>query len=60
MLADIKGPHLDFLGPQRPFTRLCLDLNYFSFYNPNLNPTHFPKHDSQSPNHQFSQRISYV
>jgi len=23
MLADIKGPHLDFLGgPQQPFTRL--------------------------------------
>jgi len=24
MLADIKGPHLDFFGgPQQPFTRLC-------------------------------------
>jgi len=22
MLADIKGPHLDFLGGQQPFTRL--------------------------------------
>jgi len=39
-----------------------LDLNYFSFSHPNPNPntTHLPKHESLSPNHQFSQRIWYV
>jgi len=39
-----------------------LELNYFSFSNPNLNPnlTHLPKHQTQSPNHHFSQRIWYV
>jgi len=41
---------------------LALDLNYSSFShpNPNLNPTHLPKHETLSPNHQFSQRIWYV
>jgi len=41
---------------------LVLDLNYFYFPHPNPspNPTHLPKHESPSPNHQFSQRISYV
>jgi len=34
---------------------LALDLNYFSFSNPN--PTHLPKHQTPSSNHQFSQRI---
>jgi len=38
---------------------LVFDLKYFSFshYDPNPNPTHLPKHESLSPNHQFSQRI---
>jgi len=35
-----------------------LDLNRFSFSNPN--PTHLPKHQTLSLNHQFSQRIWYV
>jgi len=41
---------------------LVLDLNYFSFPhpNPNPNPTHLLKHESPSPNNQFSQRIWYV
>jgi len=41
---------------------LVLNLNYFSFSNPNINPnpTHLPKHPTISPNHQFSQRISYA
>ena len=41
---------------------LILDFNYFSFYNCNINPnpTHLPKHQILSPNHQFSQRILYV
>jgi len=40
----------------------AFDLNYFSFSqpNPNPNPTHSPKHESLSPNHQFSQRIWYI
>jgi len=36
---------------------LILDLNCFSFSNPN--PKHLPKHQL-SPNHQFSQRTWYV
>jgi len=38
---------------------LVLDLNYFSLSNssPNPNPTDLPKHQTLSPNHQFSQRI---
>jgi len=29
MLADIKGPHLDFFGgPQQPFTRLWVQYTY--------------------------------
>ena len=41
---------------------LILDLNYFSFSNPNPNPkpTHLPKHQTLSPNHQFSQGIWFV
>jgi len=41
---------------------LVLDLNYFSFSNPdpNTNPTHLPKHQTLSPNHQCSQRFWYV
>jgi len=41
---------------------LVLDINYISFSNPkpNLNPTHLPKHQTQSLNHQFSQRIWHV
>ena len=41
---------------------LILDFNYFSFSNCNINPnpTHLPKHQILSPNHQFSQRILYV
>jgi len=41
---------------------LVLDVNYFSFPHPipNPNPTHLPKHESPSPNHEFSQRIWYV
>ena len=37
---------------------LVLDINCFSFPNPN--PTHLPKHQTISPNHQFAQRIWYV
>jgi len=38
---------------------LSLRFNYssFSHSNPNPNPTHLPKHETLSPNHQFSQRI---
>jgi len=36
-----------------------LDL-IFSNCNINPNPTHLSKHQTLSPNHQFSQRISYV
>jgi len=34
---------------------LVLDLNYFSFSypNPNLKPTHLPKHQTLSLNHPF-------
>jgi len=32
---------------------LVLDLNYFSFSNPNSNSTHLRKHQTLSPNHQF-------
>ena len=41
---------------------LILDFNYFSFSNCNTNPnpTHLPKHQTLSPNHQFSQRYLYV
>jgi len=39
---------------------LALDLNYFSFSKPNLNQTHLTRHQTLSPNHQFSQRIWYV
>jgi len=35
---------------------LVLDLNYFS----SPNPTHLPKHQTLSPNRQFSQCIWYV
>jgi len=35
-------------------------LNLFSNSNPNPNPTHLPKHQTLSTNHQFSQRIWYV
>jgi len=31
----------------------------FSHPNPKPNPTHLPKHESLSPNHQFSQHIWY-
>jgi len=39
-----------------------LDFNYFSFSNCNINPnpSHLPKHQTLSPNQQFSQRILYV
>ena len=38
---------------------IVLDFKYFSFSNPNGNPnqTHLPKHQTLSPNHQFSQHI---
>jgi len=36
---------------------LVLDLSYSSFSHPNPNPTHLPKHEALSPNHQLSQRI---
>jgi len=38
---------------------LVLDLIYFYFSNPNpkSNPTQLPKHQTLSPNHEFSQRI---
>jgi len=41
---------------------LILDFNYFSFSNCDINPnpTHLPKHQTLSPNHQCSQRIWYV
>jgi len=41
---------------------LILDFKYFSSSNCNIhpNPTHLPKHQVLSPNHQFSQRIWYV
>ena len=41
---------------------LILDFNYFSFSNCSMNPNpiHLPKHQSLSPNHQFSQHILYV
>ena len=41
---------------------LVLELNYFSFSYPNLNPnpTHLPKRQTLSPNHHFFQRIWYV
>jgi len=35
---------------------LVLDLNYFCFSN----PTHSPKHQTLSPNNQFSRRIWYA
>jgi len=37
-------------------------LTYFSFSNPNpnLNPTHSPKHEFLSPNNQFYHLICYV
>jgi len=41
-------------------SELDLDFNYFSFSNRNLNQTHLTKHQTLSPNHQFSQRIWYV
>jgi len=31
--------------------------NFFSNPNPNLTPTHLPKHQTLNPNYQFSQRI---
>jgi len=37
---------------------LVLDLNYYSFSNPNQ--THLPKHQTLSPNHQFFQRVWYA
>ena len=37
---------------------LVLHLNYIYFSN--TNPTNSPKHHTQSPNHQFCQRIRYV
>jgi len=39
-----------------------LDLNYFSFSNPNINPnpTLLPEHQTLNPNQQFYQRILYV
>jgi len=37
---------------------LVLDLKSFSLSHPN--PTHLPKQESPSPDHQFSQRILYV
>jgi len=40
--------------------RLSLQLFFFSNCNINPNPTHLPKHQTLSPNHQFSQRVSYV
>jgi len=41
---------------------LILDFSYVSFSNCNIkpNPTHLPKNQTLSPNHQFSQRILYV
>ena len=44
------------------FLDLFFYLNHFSFSHPNSNPnpTHLPKRESVSPNHQFSQRIRYV
>jgi len=39
---------------------LVLGLNCFSFSNPNPKPTHQPKHQTQSPKIQFSQRILHV
>jgi len=38
---------------------LILDFNYFSFSSCNINPNpiHLAKHQSLSPNHQFSHRI---
>ena len=39
-----------------------LDFNSFYFPNCNINPnpTHLPKHQPLSPNHQFYQRIWYI
>jgi len=37
---------------------LVLDLNYFSFSNPNQ--THLHKHQILTPNHQFLQRFLFV
>jgi len=37
---------------------LVLDLNYFP--SSSTNPTHLPKQQTLSPNHQFSQRIWHV
>jgi len=41
---------------------LVLDLIYFYFSNPNINPnpTHLSKHQTLSPNQQFSMRIWYA
>jgi len=41
---------------------LILDFNYFSFSNGNTNPNtpQLPRHQTLSPNHQFSQSILYV
>ena len=40
------------------FWTYIFSLKFFSFSHPN--PTHLPKHESLSPNHQFSQRFWYV
>ena len=58
---DVRYPQQATVGNnynQRKILDLVLDLNYFSFSN--LNPTHLLKHQTLSPNHQFSQRICYV
>jgi len=39
---------------------LIVDPNLFSFSNTNPNPTHLPKQQTLSPNHQFYQRFWYV
>jgi len=42
------------------FSDLVVDLNYFSFFHPNPNPTYSPEHEFLSPDNQFYQRIWHV
>ena len=62
---DVRYPQQATVGNNYNHSKILdwvLDLNYFSFPNPKLkpNPTHLPKHQTLTPNHQFSQRILFV
>jgi len=48
------------LTSETVWTYCSLRPQLFSFSQPKPKPTHFPNHESLSPNHQFSQGIGYV